>query len=115
MKRLGGCLIVVFSLLLVWINPGATAYGGEILHYRPQPLPLKYNLTIATKSQAMALFDEGPLEEQKDVINLSQKVVEMDAGLLQIELTVLGINRAKPEPKATELYLTPRGGAAYKR
>jgi hypothetical protein len=114
-RKLGGCLIAVFLLLSVGSLPSAWASDGEILHYRPQPRPLKFVLSIAGKSHALSLWETGPLVEQEDVLNLSQKVETAGDGLLKTTWTVQGINREQEAPKTNSIHLVPRGGSGYKR
>ena len=115
MKRLAGCLLA-FVVALLLFNVGgssnASASHGELLYYKPQFQPLRYDLSISTRSQALALFGPGPQEEHEDIIRFSQKVERTGDGLLDIALTVDEINTREQGPKASELYLTPRGGAA---
>ena len=118
MKRLAGCLLA-FVVALLLFNVGgssnAAASQGELFYYRPQLQPLRYDLSISTRSQALALFGPGPQEEHEDIIRFSQKVERTGDGLLDIALTVDEIDTREQGPKASELYLTPRGGAAYER
>ena len=114
-RKLGGCLSAVFLFLSVGSFSSAWASNGEILHYRPQPRPLKYVLSIAGKSHALSLWDTGPLVEQEDVLNLDQEVETVGDGLLNIMWTVQGINREQEVPKTNSIHLVPRGGSGYKR
>ncbi len=110
-----GVCAVAFLIFAGWSSAHAASGDGALLYYRPQPQPLQYNLSITTRSQAVALFGPGPQEEHEDRIRLSQKVEESGDGLLGIALTVDGINLEEPEPRARELHLNPRGGSAYRR
>ncbi|MDB4444159.1 hypothetical protein N9174_02335 [bacterium] len=118
MKRFGRCVVALAGFLVLYnlsISFSFAASDGALMHYKPQPRPLKYNLSITTKSQASALFNPGPLDEQEDVISISQRSEKAGVGLLDLTLTVEGINRELEKPNARELYLTPRGGSGYKR
>jgi len=110
---------LVFLAALLFLNAGgssnATPSQREFFHYRPHPEPLQYNLSITTKSRASALYGPGPQEEHEDLLRLSQKVQQAGDGFLEIALTVDEINAEDTGPKASEFYLTPRGGSAYER
>ncbi len=118
MKKLLGCLA---ALVVAWPFSGVggssrvAAQDGQFFTYKPQVQSLKYDLSITTQSQAVALFLEGPREEHQDKISLTQRVERAGDGLLDIALTVDDLNGKEEEPPSSELHLTPRGGSAYKR
>ena len=116
-KSLGFLAAFVAGLLLLiaGVSSNTAAPQGEFLYYKPQLQPLRYDLSIITRSQALALFGPGPEEEHEDIIAFSQTVERAGDGLLDIALTVAEINPGEQGPETTELYLTPRGGSAYKR
>jgi len=117
MKKLLGCLAAFVALLLFTLGGSSrvAAETGQFFSYRPQLQPLKYDLSITTRSQAVALYLEGPQEEQEDIIILTQRVKRVGDGLLDIALTVDDLNGKEEEPPSSELHLSPRGGSAYKR
>lgn len=118
MKKLLGWLA---ALVVAWLFSGVggssrvAAQDGQFFTYRPQIQSLEYVLSITTQSQAVALFLEGPREEQEDIIHLTQKVERVGDGLLDIALTVNNLNMREQEPPTSELHLTPRGGSSYQR
>jgi len=117
-EKSGGDLVacvVAFLIFAGWGSAQAASGDGTLLYYRPQPQTLQYNLSITTRSQAVALFGPGPQEEHEDRIRLSQKVEKMGEGFLDIALTVDGINVEEPGPQARQLHLNPRGGSTYRR
>ncbi len=118
MKKLLGwlaALVVAWPLSGVGGSSWAAAQDGQFFTYRPQVQSLKYDLSITTQSQAVALFLEGPREELQDRISLTQKVERAGDGLLDIALTVDDLNMKEQEPPTSELHLTPRGGSSYER
>ena len=110
--KIPGILALVLS---VPVFQNTAAADGQLLHYRPHIQPLRYDLSISTKSQALALYVDGPQEERQDVMRISQRVEPAGEGLLDIVLTVEEINLRDQEPEARALELSPRGGSAYKR
>lgn len=118
MTRSSGCRVACGLVVLVLgaqVLSNAAAPDGQLLRYRPQVQPLPYDLSITTKSQALALYVDGPREERQDVLRISQRMEPAGEELLDIVLTVADINLKEQEPKTRELELTPRGGSAYKR
>lgn len=110
-----GVLGLFVLILSVHVFSDAAAPEGHVFHYRPHAQPLQYDLSITTRSEALALYVSGPQEERQDVMRVSQRVEPAGEGLLDIVLTVDEINLRDQEPKARELELTPRGGSAYRR
>ena len=106
---------ILALMLSVPVFPNAAAQDGQVLHYRPHIQPLQYDLSISTKSQALALYVDGPREERQDVMRMSQRVEPAGEGLLDIVLTVEEINLRDQEPEARALELSPRGGSMYRR
>ncbi len=116
MKKLLGCLAVFVALLFFTVGGSrVAAENGQFFTYKPQSQPLRYDLSITTRSQAVALFLEGPWEEQEDIIHLTQTVEGAGDGLLDIALTVDELNKGKEVPQSSEFHLTPRGGSSYRR
>lgn len=108
-------LLAALPLVGGQLSFDAAAAEGEFLYYRPHSQPLRYVLSVTTRSQADALFEPGPREERTDTISLSQKVEAAGEGLLDIVLTVDDINLRDQRPKAGAYQLNPRGGSAYER
>lgn len=111
--------LLAFVVALLLLNAGVSSDAApshpEFLYYKPHLQPLRYNLSITTKSEALALFGAGPQEEHEDLLRLSQKVLEADEGLFEIVLTVDEINPREAGAKESDFHLTPRGGSAYER
>lgn len=118
-KSLERQMVPIIALLFIGVQIFSSASAADedlrLLHYRPQLKPLRYDLSIATRSQADALFETGPKEEHRDILNVNQKVERAGEDLLDIVLTVDGINDKEQVSQAREFHLTPRGGSAYKR
>lgn len=119
MTHWSGCVAVPGILALMLggqVFPYAAAPDGQLFRYKPHVQPLRYELSIDTKSQALALYVDGPKEERRDVMRVSQRVEPAgDGGLLDLVLTVEEINLRDQEPEARALALSPRGGSAYRR
>ena len=118
MRKLLGwlaALVVAWQFSGVGGSSWAAAQDGQFFTYRPQVQSLRYDLSITTKSQAVALFLEGPREEHQDRISLTQKVERAGDGLLDIALRVDDLNMGEENPQTAELHLTPRGGSSYLR
>lgn len=111
--------LLAFVVALLLLNAGSSSNAApshrEFFYYKPHLQPLRYNLSITTKSEALALFGPGPQEEHEDLLRLSQKVQKAGEGLFEIALTVDEINPIKAGAKESNFHLTPRGGSAYER
>ncbi len=99
-------VIPAILLLSLAISVNALAVDSTLLHYKSHYSKLKYGLTMTSKSRPEALFELGPQEETEDFLTLGQRVGSASDGLLDIALTVDGINWEQHGPSR---------GSAYKR
>lgn len=97
---------IPFVVLFLLAQGASTALSGAenaLLVYKPRPAPLTYNLRVNTHSVLETSSPRSDVAaDHEDILTLSQRVTETDAGLLDLALTVDGINPISAERNAEE-------------
>ena len=93
-----GVSLTVLLLLLQGVSAAQSGAEKEVLIYKPQSEPATYTLHVTTHSLLETSSPRSaPAADHEDILTLSQRVTETDAGLLDVVLTVDAINPPPPE------------------
>ena len=96
-KALGGFPFVVLFLLLQGVSAAQSGAENELLIYKPQSDPSTYTLRVTTHSSLETSSPRSDITaDHEDILTLSQEVTKTDDGLLDVVLTVDGINPVPP-------------------